>query len=219
MKPDGRLTLARWLFVGLTVLGIGCTGWALFNIWAQSVPAEVSSSPIPAPATVEAAQSTPTASVAVLKKAAPASTRGVRTIDFAKNPRQGDTLGVLSLPTLGQELPIIEGTRTGDLRKGVGHFVKSVLPGQPDNSVVSGHRDTYFSRLGELKKGDRVTVQTAAGTYDYQVKRIRIVGEHDRTVIVPTTHGVLTLTTCYPFDYVGSAPRRYIVSADLVASH
>lgn len=148
--------------------------------------------------------------------AAPKQKREPRRITYSKNPSPGDVLGRLSIPVLKQEFLVIEGTRNSDLKKGVGHYVKSVMPGQKDNCVLSAHRDTYFSKLGELKKGDRMTLETAAGSYTYEVKRTRIVGKDDRTVIVPTRNGVLTLTTCYPFDYVGSAPKRYIVSADLV---
>jgi len=73
-----------------------------------------------------------------------------------------------------------------------------------------------FTRLGELKKGDRLVVDTAAGRFTYQIRRIRIVDKDDRTVIVPTDHAVLTVTTCYPFRYVGNAPDRYILIADLI---
>ncbi|MDP1818451.1 MAG: class D sortase [Acidimicrobiales bacterium] len=139
-----------------------------------------------------------------------------RQISYSQNPSAGDILGSLSIPTLDQEFLVIEGTRKSDLKRGVGHYAKSVMPGQKDNCVLSAHRDTFFSKLGELKKGDRMTLETATGSYTYEVKRTRIVGKDNRTVIVPTKHGVLTLTTCYPFEYVGSAPKRYIVSADLV---
>jgi sortase A len=135
---------------------------------------------------------------------------------YPKHPAQGDTMGSLSIPALKQKLPIIEGTGTDDLKKGVGHFTHSALPGEKDNCVLSGHRDTVFARLGELKIGDRLIVQTSAGTYTYQIKRIRIVHKDDRTVIVPTDHAVLTVSTCYPFHYIGSAPDRYVLSADLV---
>jgi sortase A len=148
--------------------------------------------------------------------ATPKEKREPKQVAFSQDPSVGDVLGSLSIPALKQEFLVIEGTRSSDLKKGVGHYVKSVMPGQKDNCVLSAHRDTFFSKLGELKKGDRMILETAAGSYTYEVKRTRIVGKDDRTVIVPTKHGVLTLTTCYPFDYVGSAPKRYIVSADLV---
>lgn len=135
---------------------------------------------------------------------------------YPRYPTQGDTVGSLSIPVLNQALPIIQGTGDAELKKGVGHFIQSVLPGEVDNCVLSGHRDSVFSKLGTLKLGDVVITKTSAGTFTYKVKRIRIVGKDDRTVIVPTENAVLTLSTCYPFHYVGNAPKRYIVVADMV---
>ena len=106
-----------------------------------------------------------------------------------------------------------------ELKKGVGHFNQSVLPGEKDNCVFSGHRETVFRQLGKLKIGDQLIVQTSAGTFTYEVSGTRIVDAEDKTVIVPTDHAVLTLTTCYPFNTPGYFPDRYIVSADLIMSN
>jgi sortase A len=133
-------------------------------------------------------------------------------------PVKGDNIGTLSIPVLKQKLPIIQGTGVDELKKGVGHFIQSALPGEKDNCVLSGHRDTVFAKLGKLKIGDQLIVQTSAGTFIYEIKRIRIVDKDDKTVIVPADHAVLTLSTCYPFHFVGNAPDRYILSADLVNS-
>jgi len=131
-------------------------------------------------------------------------------------PVEGDNIGSLTIPVLQLELPIIQGTRLNDLKKGVGHFTQSVLPGEEDNCVFSGHRETVFSQIGDLKIGDQLIVQTSAGTFIYEVSGMRIVDKDDKTVIVPTDHAVLTMTTCYPFNTPGYFPDRYIVSADLV---
>jgi sortase A len=131
-------------------------------------------------------------------------------------PAEGDNIGIVTIPALHQKLPIIEGTGEDELKKGVGHFAQSVLPGEKDNCVLSGHRDTVFSGLGKLKTGDMLIVQTSSGAYTYEIKRTRIVDKDDRTVIIPADRAVLTLTTCYPFGYLGSAPERYVISADLV---
>ena len=131
-------------------------------------------------------------------------------------PARGDYIGSITIPVLKKTLPIYQGTETSQLEKGVGHFEGSVLPGQKDNSVLAGHRDSVFSRLGKLKLGDLIIINTAAGDFTYKVSRFRIVGENDRTVIVPTKTAVLTLSTCYPFFYIGNAPKRYIVSANLI---
>lgn len=132
------------------------------------------------------------------------------------NISRGDYIGKITIPDLKQTLPIYQGTETAQLKMGIGHYEKSVLPGVGDNSVLSGHRDSVFSQLGKLKVGEFVTVETVAGKFTYKISRFRIVGADDRTVIVPTKTAVLTLTTCYPFHYIGSAPKRFIVSADLV---
>lgn len=122
------------------------------------------------------------------------------------------------MPAINTTLPIYHGTEETELKKGVGHYSQSVLPGEEDNCVLSGHRETAFRGIGKLKVGDLVIVKTSAGTFTYKVSGTRIVHADDRTVIVPTDHAVLTMTTCYPFNFIGNAPDRYIVSADLVKS-
>lgn len=137
---------------------------------------------------------------------------------YLEQPEQGDMIGDLIIPKLDATLPIIHGTDEEELEKGVGHFAESVLPGMKDNSVLSGHRDTVFRRLGEVGKGDLLIVETVAGKFTYKVRQVRIVDEDDRTVIVPKPRATLTVSTCYPFDFVGYAPERYILVADLISS-
>jgi sortase A len=129
---------------------------------------------------------------------------------------EGDVIGSLVIPVLKKRLPLLQGTGTATLKKGVGHYTQSVMPGVKDNCVLSAHRDTYFRGIGKVKKGDLLIVQTQAGSFTYKTKGIRIVEADDKTVIVPTSTAVLTLTTCYPFNYVGNAPQRYIITADLI---
>lgn len=130
--------------------------------------------------------------------------------------RQGEVIGIITIPKLQEIYPIVQGTDENDLKRGVGHYVGSVMPGEMDNSVLSGHRDSVFSKLGNLVKGDFIIIKTSDGTFKYSVTRSRIVLANDRTVIVPTPTAMLTLSTCYPFSYIGSAPKRYIVSAQLM---
>lgn len=127
--------------------------------------------------------------------------------------RHGDYLGVLNIPRLNREVRLYEGTDKAQLKKGAGHYEKSVLPGIVDNSVIAGHRDTVFSQFGLLKRGDKLVVTTGYGKFTYIIDKFRIVNGNDRTVIVPTKRAVLTLSTCYPFRFVGNAPQRFIVSA------
>lgn len=144
------------------------------------------------------------------------STSSTHQVLVPATPARGDYLGTISIPALKKTLPIYQGTETSQLEKGVGHFEGSVLPGATDNSVLAGHRDSVFSQLGKLKLGDLLIVNTTAGNYTYKIARFRIVKADDRTVIVPTKTAVLTLSTCYPFFYFGNAPKRFIVSADLI---
>ncbi len=131
-------------------------------------------------------------------------------------PAIGDKFGSLTISALDKVLPIIQGTGDKQLKKGVGHFMQSLLSGEADNCVLSAHRDTFFSELGNLRLRDQMIVETAAGKFTYEVRGARIVDKDDKTVIMPTDQAVLTLTTCYPFNYIGSAPCRYIISAVLV---
>ncbi|TSB44972.1 class D sortase [Alkalicoccobacillus porphyridii] len=131
-------------------------------------------------------------------------------------PEQGELMGELEIPAIKATLPIYHGTDDNELDQGVGHFAQSVLPGDPDNSVLSGHRDTVFRKLGDVGEGDTLIVRTKIGEYTYKIFRQRIVDEDDRTVIVSTEEAQLTLTTCYPFEFVGSAPDRYVLEAELI---
>jgi sortase A len=133
-------------------------------------------------------------------------------------PAVGENIGSLNIPALNQVIPIFHGTNDDELKKGIGHFSRSVLPGEKDNSVLSGHRDTVFRKLGQLKINDQLIVETTAGTFTYEIREIKIVDMNDKTIITPTNHAVLTVTTCYPFDFIGSAPERYILIADLITS-
>lgn len=135
---------------------------------------------------------------------------------YPVRPEIGDEIGELAIPKLKAVLPIFHGTDEDELAKGVGHFADSVLPGEKDNSVLSGHRDTVFRKLGEVGVGDELIVTTEAGEFTYKVRKVRIVDAVDRTVIVPKPRATLTVSTCYPFDFVGSAPERYILEAYLV---
>jgi sortase A len=196
-------TIAGALSLGLLVLGIGCVGWALVRIEGQATASfEPYVAPVSHAATRTSEAPEPTVTVTV---AAPALKQGAR-------------IGTLSIPSLKLRLPLIEGTDDSQLDRGVGHFSQSVMPGQADNCVLAGHRDTVFARLGTLKLGDGLVVQSGAGVFTYQITKIRIVHKDDKTVIVPSDHAILTLSTCYPFHYVGFAPDRYILVADLVAS-
>ncbi|MGD6844751.1 class D sortase [Bacillus infantis] len=128
--------------------------------------------------------------------------------------KTGDIIGILEIPELKAELPIIEGTDEEELEKGVGHYAGTVFPGQKDQILLSGHRDTVFRKIGELKLGDELIVRMPYGDFTYEIIDSFIVDADDTTVIKPTApEEILTLSTCYPFYFVGSAPDRYILTA------
>ena len=206
-----KLSLGKTLYLGFIVFGIGCITWAIFSMWAQNhYSADATSIRNFIPTTLAAKQNK--------------LMRDIETpVELDKSlypvyPIEGDDIGSLTIPALNRKLPIIQGTGVEELKKGVGHFIQSVLPGEKDNCVLSGHRDTVFRQIGNLKIGDQLIVKTSAGSFTYQVNGTRIVHQDDKTVIVSTNIAVLTLTTCYPFYAIGNAPDRYIVSAALVKS-
>ena len=131
--------------------------------------------------------------------------------DFS--PDTGETVGILHIPKLEADLPIVEGTHEDELAKGVGHYQGTAYPLQNDQIILSGHRDTVFRRMGELEIGDILTIQLPYGEFSYEITDTKIVDADDRTIIVPHDEEVLTLTTCYPFSFIGSAPDRYIITA------
>lgn len=133
--------------------------------------------------------------------------------------QNGETIGILQIPNLNKELPIVEGTDDTSLKQGVGHYTGTVYPGEKDQILLSGHRDTVFTGLDKLQNGDSIIVKMAHGTFTYAIVDTEIVEQNDETVIRSTApEELLTLSTCYPFRYIGNAPQRYVVHAKLVES-
>ncbi|QHZ46004.1 class D sortase [Bacillus sp. NSP9.1] len=126
----------------------------------------------------------------------------------------GEAVGILNIPRLKAELPIVEGTSPDDLEKGVGHYKDSYYPKQNGQIVLSGHRDTVFRRTGELEIGDRLNIELPYGSFDYRITNMKIVDKEDTSIItLQHEKEELLLTTCYPFSYIGDAPKRYIIYA------
>jgi sortase A len=131
-------------------------------------------------------------------------------------PKEGAKIGTLTIPKLDRTLPIFQGASEDILKKGVGHISTTPLPGEDSNSVLSAHRDTFFRQLDSLVVGDKLIVNRSDLSFMYKIKKIRIVDKNDKSVIVPKPKSTLTLTTCYPFTYIGPAPQRYIIEAELI---
>ncbi len=126
---------------------------------------------------------------------------------------KGDLIGRIEIPRLDLSTVIFEGTDDDVLRDGVGHLTGSPLPGQEGNVVLAAHRDTFFRPLRYVRNHDTIDVVTPAGTKTYQVFSTTVVTPDHTEVIAPTRGPVLTLVTCYPFDWFGHAPKRFIVKA------
>jgi len=125
-------------------------------------------------------------------------------------------IGRIEIPRLGLSAIVMEGTDKITLRRAVGHITGTALPGQPGNVGVAGHRDTFFRPLRNIRRNDTITLTTLLGEYRYRVVSTKIVDPHDVAVLDPSGNEVLTLVTCYPFYFVGSAPSRFIVRAERV---
>ena len=98
----------------------------------------------------------------------------------------------------------------------MGHYPSSALPGEGGNVVLAGHRDTFFRPLRNIRRGDRIILETPRATLDYRVETTAVVNPNDVAVLAPTAGNILTLVTCFPFYYIGPAPHRFIVRAKLV---
>jgi sortase A len=126
-------------------------------------------------------------------------------------------IGRLDIPRLGLSVIVIEGVRAATLRRAVGHIPGTALPGQQGNVGISGHRDTFFRPLRNIRRDDTVTLTTLLGEFRYRVVSTSIVRPDNIAVLSPTENQILTLVTCYPFYFVGPAPSRFIVRAERIA--
>jgi len=132
------------------------------------------------------------------------------------NPyRLGDPVAKLRFTRLATTLYVIEGTDQNDLKKGPGHMPGTALPGVAGNCVIAGHRDTHFRLLEQIHQGDEVQLDTHYGSFRYKVRSLEVVSPTNVASLRPTPDAVLHLITCYPFNYVGHAPKRMVIEADL----
>jgi len=127
-------------------------------------------------------------------------------------------VGRIEIPRLKLSALAREGVDVSTLRGSVGHVPGTAMPGDAGNAAFAAHRDTFFAPLRDVRRGDEVVVTTPAAVHRYAVVSTRIVDPSDVTVLRPTDGRTLTLVTCYPFDYIGTAPRRFIVQAELRAA-
>jgi sortase A len=130
-----------------------------------------------------------------------------------ERPEPGALIGRLEIPGVGVESLVAAGTEALTLRRGVGHVNGTALPGEPGNVGLAGHRDTVFRGLRNLQTSDRIFLRTAEGSFEYSIESFRTVTPDQVEVLDASPYPTLTLITCFPFDFVGPAPMRYIVRA------
>jgi sortase A len=132
-------------------------------------------------------------------------------------PRDGAVVAQLAIPRLALSTMVVEGDGANDLKLAPGHIPGTALPGKHGNVGIAAHRDTFFRPLRLIRKGDVIRITTLHGAYQYRVVSTDIVNPDDTRLLRPTRFDALTLVTCYPFYYVGPAPKRFILRAQPLA--
>lgn len=131
-------------------------------------------------------------------------------------PPGAQPVGRLEIPSIDLTAMIVEGDDARALRRGIGHIPGTALPGTSGNVGLSAHRDTFFRRVGRIRNGDTIWITTLNGRYRYLAESSAIVAPDESIVLHDVGRPALTLVTCYPFYYVGAAPKRFVVHASLV---
>jgi sortase A len=133
---------------------------------------------------------------------------------LAPEAQEGAPIGLIEIPRLGLSSVVLEGDDTAALLLGVGHLSDTPLPWHGGNTVFAAHRDTFFRPLAHIRKNDVIKFSTADAEFEYVVTELKVVEPTAVEVLKPTTAATLTLITCFPFDYIGPAPQRFIVRAE-----
>ena len=124
-------------------------------------------------------------------------------------------LAILRIPSIHIDVPVLSSTDNITLNRGVGRIAGTAAPGQKGNIGIAGHRDSFFQNLKKVNRGDEIELETTTTSEIYVVDNILVTGEDDLSVLKPRGSQSLTLVTCYPFHYVGPAPRRFVVQATI----
>jgi sortase A len=206
----------RWLERALFVVAFVLLGYyGYVSIEAQlyqamenrELDAILASGPPPTPVAPAVEPAPPTAGTGTAATAPPPVARRPAA------PAAGGLVGRIEIPRLGVSTVIRAGSDARTLRLAVGLIPGTALPGGNGNIGLAGHRDTFFRKLRGIRPGDEIRVVTPSGTYQYRVQFTHIVWPKDTWVLDDTEQPALTLVTCYPFTYIGSAPQRFIVRA------
>ncbi|MHB8734355.1 MAG: class D sortase [Terriglobales bacterium] len=199
MRSSTRNTMRTWIEAGLWALAVVGLGVWFYAQWAAHNFQHDAARQL---AQIQASGTAPTS---------------------ARRAKAGEPLGRLSVPRLDLSVVVAEGDSATILRRAVGHVPQTALPGAAGNFVLAGHRDTFFRPLRETRAGDIIRFTTPQKTYTYQVEWTKVVAPSDLSVMAPEAASpahfaqTLTLITCYPFYYIGPAPKRFVVRARVLA--
>ena len=194
-------SLLRWLERGLLAVGVALAAWCAAVLLEARF--HNSAPPPPSYGQLTVTQTLILPGDAGAKRTAPA-------------PSAGMVIGRLEAPSVKMSTTVLEGSDDATLSRGAGHIEDTPFPGEAGNVGIAGHRDTVFRPLKSIQVGDPLELTTADRLYRYRISKTLIVGPNDVYVLDPTKTPTMTLVTCYPFEYVGHAPRRFIVQAELV---
>ena len=141
------------------------------------------------------------------------ATNRVAAYEASLTQEKDKPLAILRVPKINLEVPVFDDTDELALNRGVGRIRGTGQFGQVGNVGIAGHRDGFFRGLKDIVPGDTIELDLGGRTEQYVVRQIQIVRPEDTEVLNRTSTPTLTLVTCFPFYYVGSAPQRYIVTA------
>ena len=202
-----RRSWLRWLERGLLAIGVGLAVWcamvlveARFHNSVSVIPPLIVTQTVPPGLPGDPDRS---------KVHAPSASTTAA-------PAAGTLLGRLEAPSVRMSTAVLEGSDDATLSRGAGHIEDTPFPGQAGNIGIAGHRDTVFRPLRNIHVGDPLDLTAADRVFRYRITKTLIVGPDDVYVLDPTDRPTMTLVTCYPFEFVGHAPRRFIVQAELV---
>ncbi len=189
-QTNGRNRPLAWAARILLAVGVGCLGWVAWSLSEAAVVGAVESRRLAELTRVSALPG-----------------------EFAWGGLgEGDLVGRIEIGRLGISAIMLSGTTARTLRRAVGHIPGTALPGEAGNVGLAGHRDSFFRELNGIMAGDTISLATPHGDLHYQVDSVFVVDPEDVHVLAPPPAGeMVTLVTCYPFHYVGPAPRRFIV--------
>jgi sortase A len=198
---SGFLRWAQRVFFAIAFVAFGYCAWVMTEAWIFQRQEDAALERLVVARETTAVDVSPEAPVAPPKP---------------KKVPSGKLIGRIEVQRLGLSVVIVEGTDSSTLKRAAGHIAGTALPGQPGNVGIAAHRDTYFRPLRDIHKDDIITVTTADGDYRYKVVSTEIVTPDDVSVLDSDGTDVLTLVTCYPFNYIGAAPSRFIIRAEQI---